>query len=51
MNDGEIMPPVIDHPPWQVMGSLYNPHMLARDLPFGCDNDPFRIDPQAVELH
>src|SRR5271155_2757532 len=41
------MPPIIDRPPWQVMGSLYNPRMLAQDLPFGSDNDPFWVNPQA----
>jgi hypothetical protein len=31
LDDGEIMPPIINRPPWQVMGALYNPRMLAQD--------------------
>src|SRR5271154_5537828 len=41
------MPPVIDCLPWQVMGSIDNPGMFTQNLPFGGDNDPFRVNPQA----
>ena len=43
----QIVPPVVDRPPWQVMRSFDDPRMLAQDLALGGDDDPFRVDPQA----
>ena len=43
----QIVPPVVDRPPRQVMGSFDDPRMLAQDLALGGDDDPFRVDPQA----
>src|SRR3546814_9627336 len=42
-----VMPPVIDGPPWLVMGPLDDPAMLAQDLALGGDDEPVRVDPQA----
>jgi hypothetical protein len=43
----QIVPPVIDRPPRQVVRTVDNPRMLAQDLPLGGDDDPIGIDPQA----
>ncbi len=47
LNDGQIVPPVVDRARRLVMGPLDQPFMFAQDLPFGGDNNPFGIDPQA----
>jgi len=47
LDHGQIMPPVIDRSPWQVMGAFDDPGMLAQNLPLGGDDDPLRVDPQA----
>lgn len=46
LDDRQIMPPVVDRLPRQVMRPVYDPPVLAQDLPLGSDDDPFRVNPQ-----
>jgi hypothetical protein len=43
----QVVTPVIDRPPGQMMGPLDDPLMLAQDPALGRHDDPVRIDPQA----
>lgn len=41
----QIVPPVIDRPPRQVMGTLNDPAMFAQDPHLGGDDEPLGIHP------
>jgi hypothetical protein len=42
----QVMPPIIDRAPRQMMGSFDDTAMFAQDLPLRGDHDPVGIDPQ-----
>lgn len=43
----QIMPRIIDRAPRQMVRSLYNPRVLAQNLPLCGDEDPLGVDAQA----
>jgi hypothetical protein len=47
LDDGEVVPPVIDRSRRQGMTTLDQPFVFTQDLPLGGNNDPLGIDPQA----
>ena len=46
----QIVAPVIHRLAGHMVRALNNPNMLAHDLPFGNNNDPVRVYPQAYPL-
>ena len=50
LDDRQIVPPVIDCSPSQVMGTLDDPGMSAQELAFGHNDDLVRVNPQAHSL-
>ncbi len=44
LDHGEIMTPIIDRSPWQMVRSLDDPGVLAENLPLGRHDDPCWVD-------
>ena len=42
LDDGKIVPPVVNSPWWFVVAALYDPRMFAEDIALGCNDQPAR---------
>lgn len=47
LDDGKVMPPVINRPWWFVVAAFYDPRMFAEDIALGRNDQSLGINPQA----